>query len=120
MTELRSDRHHGAQAGEDQIVHYHLDRSEVTYLYGQVADHLAERISSGDLVMNRRLPAEMQLARQYGVSLGTARRATEILRARGLVVTLRSKGTYVVARPTDDARGTTDGPEPGWLNLAPH
>ncbi|TMR00143.1 GntR family transcriptional regulator [Actinomadura soli] len=35
-------------------------------------------------------------SQQYGVAIGTARRAIEELRDRGLVVTLASKGTFVV------------------------
>jgi GntR family transcriptional regulator len=107
------------QAGEDQLVRYRLDQSSMTYLYEQMADHLTARIASGDLPVNTALPAEVLLARQYGVSLGTARRATEILRERGLAATLRSKGTFVVARPEDETSGdaTADEPEPGWLAL---
>lgn len=67
------------------------------YIYERMADHLAARIEEGDLPHNGPLPAERRLADEYGVSLGTARRATELLRERGLVVTLRSKGTFVTA-----------------------
>ena len=66
------------------------------YIYERMADHIAARISEGELLPNRPLPAERRLADEYGVSLGTARRATELLRERGLVITLRSKGTFVV------------------------
>ncbi|HKS44607.1 MAG TPA: winged helix-turn-helix domain-containing protein [Amycolatopsis sp.] len=104
---------------DDQLVRYHLDRNATTYLYDQMVDHLTERIAPGDLAVNTTLPAEVQLARQYGVSLGTARRATEILRQRGLAVTLKSKGTFVVARPEDatNSGDAADEPEPGWLAL---
>lgn len=34
----------------------------------------------------------------FGVSLGTARRTVRLLRERGLVVTVRSKGTFVTDR----------------------
>lgn len=68
------------------------------YIYEWMADQIAARIMSGDLQPNTPLPAERRLAAQYGVSLGTARQATRVLRARGLVVTLRSKGTYVAER----------------------
>lgn len=88
------------------------------YLYMQVAEHLAHRIATGDLPMKRRLPAELQLAREYGVSLGTARHATEILREQGIVITLRSKGTFVVARPEADVNSdsTEDEPQAGQLS----
>lgn len=102
------------EAREDQFVRYHLDRKAMGYLYAQMVDHLTDRIASGDLAVNDRLPAELELAREYGVSLGTARRATDVLRERGLVATLPSKGTFVLARPTES---TDDEPEPGWLAL---
>ncbi|GHF26403.1 hypothetical protein GCM10017786_70660 [Amycolatopsis deserti] len=69
------------------------------YLYDLVADDLARRIESGELAVNTPLPAEQTLARQYGVSLGTCRHATKVLRERGLVRTIPSKGTFVAERP---------------------
>jgi GntR family transcriptional regulator len=74
---------------------YNLDTSP-GYVYETMADHIAERIISGELTANTPLPSERALACEYGVSLGTARHATRLLRYRGLVVTVRSKGTYVV------------------------
>ncbi|WP_061297292.1 winged helix-turn-helix domain-containing protein [Herbidospora cretacea] len=71
-----------------------------TYVYARVADHIAARIEAGELAPGSRLPGERDLAADYGVALGTARRAVEDLRDRGLVVTLPAKGTYV-ARPED-------------------
>jgi DNA-binding GntR family transcriptional regulator len=70
------------------------------YLYQAVASDLTRRIRCGELPPNTPLPAEVDLARRYGVSLGTARHATRLLRERGLVVTIRCKGTYVV-EPAD-------------------
>lgn len=68
------------------------------YLYVAMADHIAARIESGDLPPGSRLPAEIDLIEEYRVSLGTVRRATRLLRERGLVVTLAVKGTFVVDR----------------------
>ncbi|WP_312871649.1 winged helix-turn-helix domain-containing protein [Amycolatopsis acididurans] len=65
------------------------------YLYEMMANHLAARIEAGELTPNTPLPSERRLADEYGVSLGTARHATRLLRYRGLVITIRSKGTYV-------------------------
>jgi len=69
------------------------------YVYMRVADHIAARIAAGDLPADARLPGERELATEYGVAIGTARRAVEELRERGLVVTLPGKGTYVVGTP---------------------
>lgn len=82
------------------------------YLYVQVADHLADRIATGDLPMKTRFPAEMRLCWEYGVSLGTIRHATKILRERGLVVTVRSKGTFVVRGRKVESSGEPTSGEP--------
>ncbi|MTD58769.1 winged helix-turn-helix domain-containing protein [Amycolatopsis pithecellobii] len=68
------------------------------YAYERMAEHIAGRIASGELELNTPLPSERRLAEEYGVSLGTARHATKLLRFRGLVVTVRSKGTYIADR----------------------
>lgn len=75
-----------------------VDRDTPGYLYEMVANLIAARIEAGELAPHTALPAEAQLAREYGVSLGTARHATQLLRERGLVVTVKSKGTYVTKR----------------------
>ncbi|WP_428832494.1 winged helix-turn-helix domain-containing protein [Amycolatopsis dongchuanensis] len=76
-----------------------LDAAAPGYLYEAVAEHLAARILAGELPPNTTLPAEGDLASEYGVSLGTARHATQLLRDRGLVATVKSKGTYVCDLP---------------------
>jgi DNA-binding GntR family transcriptional regulator len=68
------------------------------YVYEAMAEHIARRIQSGELTPDTPLPAERRLAEEYGVSLGTARHATRLLRYRGLVITTRSKGTYIAER----------------------
>lgn len=65
------------------------------YVYMAVADHLAARIAANEFPPPGLLPGERALAEEYGVALGTMRRATEVLRDRGLVVTLPGKGTFV-------------------------
>lgn len=70
------------------------------YLYEWLAAEIAARIEAGELAPNEPLPAEGELAREFAVSLGTARHATRLLRERGLVVTVKSKGTYVANRST--------------------
>jgi DNA-binding GntR family transcriptional regulator len=72
-----------------------FEPNPAAYLYEELADYLAQLIGAGELKPNTPLPNERHLAQQYGVSLGTARHATRLLRYRGLVITLRAKGTYV-------------------------
>ena len=73
------------------------DAGGPAYVYMRVADHIAARIAAGDLPAEARLPAERDLAAEYTVAIGTARRAVLELRDRGLVMTLPGKGTYVVS-----------------------
>jgi DNA-binding GntR family transcriptional regulator len=70
------------------------DGPELVYL--QVADHIAARIASGELTRGARLPAERDLATEYGVAYDTVRRATAVLRDRRLILTVHGRGTYVV------------------------
>lgn len=74
------------------------------YVYEWLAEEIAARIESGELPPHAPLPSERHLASQYEVSLGTARHATRILRFRGFVVTVKSKGTYVADISKKDRR----------------
>lgn len=67
------------------------------YLYVKLADYLTARIHDDSLPSGAMLPCERSLAALHGVSVGTARRATQLLRDRGLVVTLPGRGTFVLA-----------------------
>ena len=81
-----------------------VDPTAPAYVYMQVADAIAARIASGKIPAGARLPGEPDLAEEYGVAEGTARRAVKELRERGLVVTLPSKGTFILA-PTSAGEG---------------
>ncbi|WP_166355590.1 GntR family transcriptional regulator [Phytoactinopolyspora limicola] len=84
------------------------DPAQPSYLYMQFADFIATCIEEGRLPPGARLPGERDLAVEYGLSIGTIRRATTELRIRGLVLTLPAKGTFVMPEdrrppPPDDA-----------------
>jgi GntR family transcriptional regulator len=68
---------------------------EPEYLWRRVADHIAARIEAGELAPGARLPRELDVADEYGVSHNTVRRAIAELRRRGLVRTLPNLGTFV-------------------------
>ena len=63
--------------------------------YNRVANDLAGRIASGEFAPGARLPREQDLAREYGVSYGTVRRAMDVLRKRRLITTAWGKGNIV-------------------------
>ena len=68
------------------------------YEWERVAADVRHRITSGELPPGAMLRGERAMAEEYGVAIGTIRRAVRDLRDRGLLVTLPHKGTYV-ARP---------------------
>jgi DNA-binding GntR family transcriptional regulator len=76
-----------------------LDPMSARPLYVQLADVIAGKITSGELAPDRPIPSENHLADEYGVARLTARRAAQELRERGLIVTVRGKGSFVVEQP---------------------
>lgn len=68
-------------------------------LYEQIAAVLAARIVDGTYQPRRRVPSEADIVAEFGVSRPTARAAVQLLVERGLVVTVRGKGSYVVDDP---------------------
>ncbi|MFG2377001.1 GntR family transcriptional regulator [Streptomyces sp. NPDC048504] len=85
------------------------DPTSHVYVYLQVVHHIAEQIRSGRLPEGARLPAERDLAEQYGVAVNTVRRAVRDLRDQGLVITVPIKGTFVRAdKPSADAPAETE------------
>jgi GntR family transcriptional regulator len=74
-----------------------FDPASATPLYAQVADHVARQIAAGILKRGQKLPAERDLADQWGVAYQTVRRAMRELRERGLIVSVVGKGTYVAS-----------------------
>lgn len=63
--------------------------------YVQVAAQIAERIGAGDLTGGQKLPSGRELARQYGVSYNTIRKALQQLRDQRLIVVVLGRGTFV-------------------------
>ncbi len=60
--------------------------------YRQVAAILRQRIVSGSL--RGRVPSEKALAQEFGVAIGTVRKAMAILRDEGLIYTERGWGSF--------------------------
>jgi GntR family transcriptional regulator len=84
--------------------HPAIDPTAPKLVYVQVADHITARIEAGELAPGARLPAERDLATEYGVAYDTIRRATALLRDRGLIITIVGRGTYVT--PEDQRPGS--------------
>lgn len=67
-------------------------------VYRQLAAILRARIESGELPPDRAIPAEARLVDMYGVGRDTVRRALQVLREEGAVITIWAKGTFPVDR----------------------
>jgi DNA-binding GntR family transcriptional regulator len=59
-------------------------------------------IRSGDLAEDDRLPSELDMAEQYGVSRDVIRRAKEGLVTGGWLIVLHGRGTFV-AHPASNS-----------------
>jgi DNA-binding GntR family transcriptional regulator len=81
-----------------------INRASRVPYYRQIADELADRIARGELDPAGRVPSEAQIQRSSGVSRGTARRAAKELRERGLIETVRQRGSYVSERAATGGR----------------
>ena len=68
---------------------------QVRPLHLQVRDALIERIKDGRWRPGCSLPREIDLHRQFGVSLGTLRRALDILESEQLIIREPGRGTSV-------------------------
>ena len=64
-------------------------------LYSQVRDLLLERIKKSEWTIGQALPNEFNLAAEFGVSIGTVRRAVEGQEETGIVVRKQGRGTYL-------------------------
>ena len=73
-----------------------LDSAGATPLYEQLAEILRGQIRSGKIPTNRKLPSVKALRQQYGCAQGTAEHAIRVLKAEGLVKSVKGKGVYVI------------------------
>jgi|HubBroStandDraft_1064217.scaffolds.fasta_scaffold01912_8 GntR family transcriptional regulator len=78
--------------------------------YVQAAHIIAARITAGQYP--DRLPGERQLATELGIAYQTLRRATALLRARGLIITRQGRGDFPAPAPRHDTATWTSQPAP--------
>lgn len=77
--------------------------TRVRKAYEQVYDQLRDLIMRGELARGERLPGEVALAREFGVSRGTVREALRALAAHNLIRTAKgASGGSFVTLPTVD------------------
>lgn len=73
-----------------------IDPRSPLYAWEQARDLIRARIADGTYA--DRLPAEVDLAHELGVSRGTLRHALSVLVDEGVLVSIRGRGYFVTGR----------------------
>ncbi len=81
---------------------------QTSRLYEQIVRQIEESILSGDLKTGDQLPAERELAEQFGVSRTAVREAVKALREKGLVEAYSGRGTFITNGTSQSIRQSFD------------
>lgn len=79
-----------------------IDHAGDEYVYVQLADILRGQIERGELPPGRMVPSARSLSEQYGIAIGSVKRAIRLLQDEGLVHTKIGRGIFVTRRPDGD------------------
>lgn len=95
---------------------------QTSRLYEQIVGQIEDSILKGALKPGDQLPAERELAHQFGVSRTAVREAVKALREKGLVEAHPGRGTFVTDGTSHSIRQTLDwilrtGPEKGAAHV---
>jgi GntR family transcriptional regulator len=71
----------------------------------QVADDVRIKIEAGEWPAGHKLPSFDDLAKIYGCSLAVVRKAVDLLKQQGLIITMQGTGTFVRSRPIAQKNG---------------
>lgn len=83
-----------------------MDSLDLSPAFVRLARHIRERIVGGEWLPGQLLPGEEALAKELKVSVGTVRKAFDVLSGQGLVTRHRGRGTFV-ARATNERAFTS-------------
>ena len=91
-------------------------------LYEQIVRQIEESIRAGELTEGSQLPAERDLAKQFGVSRTAVREAIKSMQESGLVDALPGRGTFIANGNSKSMRRSLDrimksGRSDGWDHL---
>lgn len=77
-------------------------------LYVQLRTDLTRRIARGDWKRGENIPNELDLAREYGLSPGTVRKALDWMEEAHLIVRQQGRGTFVASSSSEDVNRRFD------------
>ena len=81
---------------------------QTSRLYEQIVRQIEESILKGALKAGDQLPAERDLAQQFGVSRTAVREAVKVLREKGLVEAYSGRGTFITDGTSQAIRQSLD------------
>jgi GntR family transcriptional regulator, transcriptional repressor for pyruvate dehydrogenase complex len=81
---------------------------QTSRLYEQIVQQIEQSIRKGALKEGERLPAERELAQQFGVSRTAVREAVKALIEKGLVEAHPGRGTFVTSGTSNPLQQTLD------------
>jgi GntR family transcriptional regulator, transcriptional repressor for pyruvate dehydrogenase complex len=81
---------------------------QTSRLYEQIVQQIEESVRKGTLKEGDQLPAERDLAQQFGVSRTAVREAIRALHEKGLVDAYPGRGTFVANRNSNSLRQSLD------------
>src|ERR1700730_8216980 len=81
---------------------------QASRLYEQIVQQIEDSILKGELKEGQQLPAERELAQQFGVSRTAVREAVKTLPEKGLVEAYAGRGTFVTSKTAHSIRLTLD------------
>jgi GntR family transcriptional regulator, transcriptional repressor for pyruvate dehydrogenase complex len=95
---------------------------QTSRLYEQIVQQIEDSILKGELQEGSQLPAERDLAEQFGVSRTAVREAIKALQEKGLVDAFPGRGTFVTNGRSNSMRRSLDriiksGETDGWAYL---
>lgn len=80
-----------------------MEEKQIQPLYRRTYETILARIVAGELAAGAMLPSEHEIARELGVSQGTARKALMELDREGVVERRQGKGTFVAQTTSESA-----------------
>src|SRR6202049_291694 len=81
---------------------------QTSRLYEQIVRQIEESVLKGDLKEGDQLPAERELAQQFGVSRTAVREAIKALHEKGLVDAFPGRGTFITSGKSNSMRQSLD------------
>jgi GntR family transcriptional repressor for pyruvate dehydrogenase complex len=81
---------------------------QTSRLYEQIVQQIEESILKGEFTEGSQLPAERDLAKQFGVSRTAVREAIKALQEKGLVDAFPGRGTFVTNGTSNSMRRSLD------------